>query len=261
MKLFVKDENKGCDILKNYVVKNKKYAQAILLNCLPNNSSEYYVSFDSREYDFVKHKYLWDYPFVKINSYPTLGCDDIDNRGIRLLAFNIYHDTHDLIKVKLGGHPSFISIWRNIIQIIFRLKDVIPVDTMSHKTETYLASTIKIFEKRIKCTRTGDLLNPFCKDVESYIFNTAGLTLKEIETASYHPVSAKRKKEAKARAAIASTTVQRDKSRQSIKTSIQLLRTPAGFPTQTRVAEHSGVSRQAVNRHWKPVIDKFFSED
>jgi hypothetical protein len=156
--------------------------------------------------------------------------------------------------------PSFISTWKNIIQIIFKLEAFIDKEKESVLTLPYLASTTRIFEKKIKCKKTNKLINPFCKDVNSYIFNVRGQSLKEIETAAYHPVSAEHKKEAKRRGALAANKVQSDKSHKKIKEAILVLITMDGFPTKVRVSKFAGVCRQTVYRHWKPVISEIQAE-
>jgi DNA-binding CsgD family transcriptional regulator len=255
-KLFVYGENEDCDILDKYIEGDIQDAEVLLAQAIPFKEEQCSVSVDGERFKFVEKEDLWNYPIVEINQYDDGDYHGVNRQGISLLAFDINAEPNNELEINLQLYPSYISTWKNKIQIIFKLKDFIPIDIASEQTKEFLKVTINVFETRQNCTNTNELINPFCKDVKSYIFNPYGLSLGEIMHAAYYPVNAEHKKLVKAKGGKAAAKVRGEKSQDKIRNAIQVLKITEGLFTQNRIAEFTGLSRKTVNKHWKTITDK-----
>jgi hypothetical protein len=252
MQLIVYGENEGRDVLEKYIAPDNSEPQAMFKYCLPSNDdSKYSVSMDGKEIEFVEKDKLWDYPIIEINQYCDGGYEGINQQGISLLAFNVKGDPRDDVKIQLKKYyPSYVATWKNRVQIIFKIRDFIPITMASDRTIGFLELVIRCFETQQDCMNTNELLNPFCPEVTSYTFNADGLSLGEIMHAAYYPkhVSPEAKKLARGRGGIAAAKKRKEKSIARIIAARQYFELKGKVPTQSEIAERAGLSRKTVNK-------------
>ena len=253
MKIIVDGEN----IVENYLPVDPSDTRWKFPFCLPTDSDgKYFVSSDGIDFISVDEKLLFEYPYVKINYYYGSEYRGVSKQGISLLVFEINDEFLDASQLELGIYPSFICTISGKIQLIFRLKDFIPI-IAKQPTWFYLEDTIE----KVSCHLNGELTdvvsNPYCNKVISYIYNTDGLNLEEINNV----LTETRKNElkehahhARAKSGIRTAKIKSDKSIENILKVVAHLEKEGKPYTQKLVSKLCGRSRKTVNKHWPAIM-------
>jgi hypothetical protein len=226
------------------------------LKCLPSDSRELFdVSKDGIKFVSVTGNEIWNYPVVRINSFYNGEYSGINEQGISLLAFNIPCVNDDDHELKLERYPSYICKWCGKVQVIFQLQDFIPKNT-SRMAEMFLENTISHVEGHANLEYSDEVINPYCRgEVDSYIFNAGGLSLREINIATTIKASAEHIKLVRGKGGRAASELRMAKSISKITDAVERLRA-AGKPhnNQTVIAEQCGLTRKTVNKYWAKVF-------
>lgn len=243
----------GEDIIGGYVGIEKHDCRFMFLQCLPSDTDHmYHVSRDGKAFEKAPERDIWNYPVIKVNTYEDDCFSTVSDQGIGLLAFEIPFSED--YKVKLSREPSFVSVWENRIQIMFRLKNYVPTEGVATEVSlNNLDGTISKVEAYLQGRYTEDVLNPLSNDVTSYIFIRGGMSLATIRRAIYVKASPAEMKLARAKGGRAAAAARSYESKQQIVGSIVRLQREGKRVNQTSVAKLSGLHLKTVQRHWAGV--------
>lgn len=229
-----------CDLLKDS-----------FLVCLPRDSDGLFcVSCDGEEFVSVSKDRLWNYPIVRINWYNESAdeYEGVNDQGISLLAFDIPVKKIDEYELRVGVKPSYISVWRGKVQLIFRINDFIP-EKASESTWAYLKSVISYVGEHTQGEYIDEVINPLCDEVKSYAFNVTGLSLKEINRTNRIRVSKEHKALVRRKGQKAGAESRVDNTRQKILDAKKTLEADGDPVTVAAIAKKSGLTRPTVYEH------------
>lgn len=272
MKIFVCERN----LIENYFAPEKDECMHYFLSCLPrDDSGQYHVSRDGSKFITVPREGVWDYPLIKVNwydeeeetgdpdeyydaSYDIRGYKGINESGVSLLAINIRANPDEYEK-HLGLSPSYISIWKDRLQILFRLENFIP-RLASKGTWSNLGSTISKLEGHLGGVYTDEVVNPFCGEVRTYIYNIWGTNLRWLNKIDRKWASPEHIKEVRGKGGKLACEMRADKSKESILKAVMRLIEEGRPLNQTVVAKMCGLSRKTVNKHWAEIVNPLFAD-
>lgn len=247
----------GCNIIESHVRIDRddfSPGREMFHHCLPSDADGlYHVSKDGINFRKVEGKCLYDYPYVKINSHYDDRYEGVNDQGISLLVFetDIKGDGSELIDI--GTYPSYVCIYDNKLQLVFRLINFIPKDA-SDITWPYLDSIIGKGIVYISGRLSNTLINPYCKSVLSYVYKSQGMELRDIDKLSKPLKSKEHVNSVRAKGGRAAAKVKSDKSIEVILRAVRSLKEEGKPYNQTLVSKICGRSRRVVNKHWPEVI-------
>jgi hypothetical protein len=260
MKIIVDGEN----IIESYLPIDPSENRWKFPFCLPTDpGGKYIVSQDGVEFIPVDEKLLWENPYIKINKYFDSVYTGVSKQGISLLTFEVDYNNSDEYVIELAVYPSFVCVFNGKLQIIFRLKDFIP-RIAKQPTWFYLDDTIEYVADYLKAELMDVVINPYCNKVKSYIFNTDGLNLQEINKVLPEARIEELREDARIGRAKSGARTAKIKSAKSmviiLKVVLDLQREGKPY-TQKLVSEMCGRSRKTVNKHWPKVMSLIGSKE
>ena len=245
----------GRDICKEYLPLDVRDYQGSFLSCLPSNADGgYSVSNDGTNFFFVSGREIWDYPVVEINTYDGDGDSfkGISQQGVALLVLDMPNNDEEL---HLDNTPYGISEWNGRRQLIFRLRNYLP-RTASEDAREFFFNTIMRIEWATGGSYSDQLINPLCRKVKSYIFNTEGLSLAEIIKIFDEPPEPPVPTSVKlANAQKITAAIRKGKTFDKLLPAVYEISAHGDQPTQKLVAERSGFSLKTVKKRWEELAD------
>lgn len=221
MKVFVE----GTDIIKGFIELDRDEYRNSFLRLLPRNAEGlFYASNNGESFKFIQGNQLWDNPVVRINGFFESEYRGVDERGVSLLVFEKTGIKEAEYELYLGMYPSYISLWGETIQIIFKLVNFVPKNATEHSLYA-LEGIMASIESHLSGCQTDDLINPFCHKTKSYIFNTTGLTFSELGRVPKIHASKEHIKQVRGKGGIIAAAMRADKSKDKISHAIKILTT------------------------------------
>ena len=247
----------GCNIIESHLRIDRddfSPGREMFHHCLPSDADGlYHVSKDGIKFRKVEGKCLYDYPYVKINCHYDDRYEGVNDQGISLLIFEMDLKSDGSGLIDIGTYPSYVCIYENKLQLVFRLINFIP-KVASDITWTYLDSIIGRCQVHISGRLSNTLINPYCKEVLSYIYMSEGMDLKCVNKVSKPLKSKEHVRSVRAKGGRMASKVKSDKSVDVILRAVRSLQEEGKPYNQTLVSKMCGRSRRVVNKHWPEVI-------
>jgi hypothetical protein len=200
---------------------------------------------------------LFDTTLVEtVNGKPTLenAFNGVTNQGVAHIVIETKAETFNLDKI--NPKPTFVCQYNNAVHCIYLLKKYLPRNPSGYSLYTYGCACERL-ESLIKGSYVYNCkaLNPFASEVELLFHINKRYTFKELfDTSCLNEEELKRIREkgkkAQAEAGRLSAGKRKSKSLARIVNAIIAIKSKGGSPSQTTVAEITGLSRRTVLRHW-----------
>lgn len=259
----------GEDILTKppSTILDKELFQKSLTQCLPQiGDGMFSASMERDTFQEVSVSKLAKYPYAQIDYFSDEEIHSVATSGghISMLAFQGRIDSVDSVEISLKYPPSFITIYKNVIQYVFILHSPM-FEKLSGYSIRYLDSIISKLETDLDASNIYEILNPCASMVTSWIsshIHKYRFYLKDLHYIAHDGEFATletlediiRKKEEmnifRAKGGRTAAAARKAKSVIAINNAISEMKAKCEHITQGAVASYSGLSRKTVNKNW-----------